>query len=297
MNKFYKFFLALLMILTSSSATNNHLFIEVASIQEAEPYLLKNSSGTLIIFDIDSTLTTPTDAYLRRQAIQRHKHIYQHYVLPLTKNQKRIFNHLLVLQSPSQLVEEGVPILIRKIQDLGLKTLAFTASKIGPVGEVVPSFPEWRYKELQRLGINFSSTYPGKVLFQDLPDFGGDITGMEKGIVYCGHQVKKGDLLKHVLQQLKHIPEKIIFIDDKRENLESLALALKKDFPSITYLGIHYKGMDSLPTIKTEEAIFTQKIKSLVEQTKKITLQDSTALSSYKTLVKGKRKSPPPFPH
>lgn len=262
------------MINTSYSyADNKQIFIEVSSFHKAEPYLTGISQDTLVIFDIDSTMTTPEDIYLRRYAIKQHKDIYNKYVPILTKNQQRIFHHLLVLQSPSQLVEKGIPSLIQKIQKSGVKTLAWTSSKIDAVGTIVSSFPEWRYKELKRLGIDFFTTYPRKVVFKNFPDFGGDYTGMEKGIVYCGHQAEKGDLLKPVLQELRWIPNRIIFIDDKYENLKSLADAIQKNFPSITYIGIHYKGMDSLPIVETDVTIFTQKIEKLVEETRSITLQ------------------------
>lgn len=248
-----------------------HLFIAVSSIDQAEIYFAAADKDALIIFDIDSTLTTPSDPYLRRQAIRTHKNIYNQYVLPLNKNQNRLFNHLLVLQSPSRLVEKQFPLAIKKLQERHIKTIALTASKTGSVGTIVPSFPEWRYAELKRLGIDFSQTYPGKTLFKELFDFGGDHPGIEKGIVYSGHQTKKGELLKIILHELTWIPNKIIFVDDKLENLDSLSKSIQENFPSIHFIGIHYQGMDFLPSEETNVTVFTNKISQLVEETKKIT--------------------------
>lgn len=260
----------LLLDVSSALKSPKHLFIAIESIQQAEFYFTEADQETLIIFDIDSTLTTPSDPNLRRQAIKKYKSIYNQHVLPLTKDQNRLFNHLLVSQSPSQLVEAPFPSIIKKLQERGIKTIALTASKTGNLGPILPSFPEWRYSELKRLGIDFSQIYPGKVLFKQLRDYGKDHPGMEKGIVYCGHQAKKGALLKLVLAQLNWIPKKIIFVDDKLENLESLSQSIQEDFPSIYFIGIHYKGMESFPLEATDVTAFNAKISKLVKEAKSI---------------------------
>lgn len=59
-------------------------FVTVRSLQEAKHYLDQTNKESLIFIDVDSMLTTPSDFYLRRHAIQRHKTIYDNLVGSLT---------------------------------------------------------------------------------------------------------------------------------------------------------------------------------------------------------------------
>lgn len=267
--------LFVLLVLAStleSSWRGGSKVITISSIKEAKVYFNRAGRKTLIIFDVDSTLTTVSDPDLRRQSIQHHHAIYDELVSPLTPNQKRIFNHLLVMESPSQLVEEDFPKLIRFVQKKGAWTLAFTAAKTGAIG-VMPSFPEWRYQELKRLGIDFSEYYPKNILFTKLSDYGGDFPGIERGIVYSGHKCDKGEVLILVLEEiswvLNHI-EEIIFIDDKEENVLLFAKVLNESYPHINFIGLVYNGIEAMLSPEVSASIFREKFSKLIEKTKEI---------------------------
>ena len=206
--------------------------IAINSIKEISPYFEVADQNTLVIFDIDSTLTTPSDQYLQRQTIQCYKPLYKTFIAHLTENQYRIFLHLVIIDSPSILVEQDTPLIIKRLQNKGIKTLGYTGSKLGSLGNL-SSFPDWRYNELKRLGIDFAKIFPGKVVFKDFKDLGGDSIGIEKGIVYSGYKHTKGSVLKLVLNELKWIPKKIIAIDDKENNVLSILNAAKNMFSDI----------------------------------------------------------------
>ena len=57
--------------------------------------------------------------------------------------------------------------------------------------------------------------------------------------------MKKGDLLQDVFKILNWQPATLIVVDDKLNNLVSCMTTLRKDFPAIRFIGIHYKGMGS----------------------------------------------------
>ncbi|AIK97073.1 DUF2608 domain-containing protein [Candidatus Odyssella acanthamoebae] len=260
-----------MMVCSLSLATEaRHSFVTVNSINETKNYLAQANKDSLIFIDVDSTLTMPSDPYLRRHAIQNHKKIYNSLVNDLTPNQTRIFKHLMVMESSSQLVEKDWPTIISALQAKGIKILAFTAAKTGPIKSVLSSFPNWRYGELSRLGIDFSPAFPGAILFENLEDFGNDHPGIEKGIVYCGHQLSKGDLIYSVLKAMKFAPSLIILIDDKWENLGAVSKAIHYSFPNMRFIGIHYKAMNHIERPPTDERIFYKKFKSLIEKAKEI---------------------------
>lgn len=242
--------------------------IKVFSITEAATYLNRADEQTLVLFDIDSTLTTPSDPYLQRQAIRRHQRIYQQYISSLTKSQYHILNHLIVMQSPSQLVESAWPEVIKSLQKQGAKTLALTSSKFGSVGSFVTRFSLWRHQELCKLGIDFSSTFCHSCIFDAFDDFDNNHPGIAKGIVCAGNKIEKGLLLNAILNALQWVPSMIIVIDDKLANLISCKNKLQADFPSITFIGIHYNGVEQLPLTTTDPSIFEEKISDLVKRAK-----------------------------
>lgn len=241
--------------------------ITVFQIKEAQAYFDKADQKTLILIDIDSTLTTPSDAYLRRHAIKTHQDIFKKYVSALTKEQRRIFDHLLVLQSPSQLVESDFPPVVKELQQRGAKVLACTASKMGAVGHKVASFPEWRFQELKRLGLDFSGAFPGSVNFTSFKEDNGDFPGIEKGIIYCDHYTEKAAFFEEILQQLQIVPQKVIVIDDKRNNIEPFLTIIKDSYPAIDFVGIEYQGMASLPISTTTASQFEEKISNIAKET------------------------------
>lgn len=261
--------ISVMLMCTNSFAQVSHQIVEITTLQQAKPYFSQATSNTLILFDVDSTLTTPSDPYLRRPAIKKNKAFYERIMRPLTENQKRIFSHVLVIQSPSQLLDKDWPVFIKRLQGKS-KTLAMTAAKTGPLGSLLDSFPEWRYQELKRLGIDFSKTFPGSLQFKHLSDFGNEHPGIEKGIIYCGQQTPKGHVLKSVLEELAFMPENIIFIDDKMHNIHSLSSAIKHHFPEMRFIGIQYKAMEILADPVVDTAIFEKKIHDIVKITKRI---------------------------
>lgn len=255
------------MALSGMVSAAQHHFYAVHRLSEMKPYFELADHHTLILLDVDSTLTIPSDPDLRRQAIQQHKAIYDALLQPFKANQQRIFNHLLVATSPSQLLDRQWPKVIHDLQKKHSKVLAMTAAKMGPVGSVIPSFPAWRYQELKRMAIDFSSAFPGSVVFENLKDLGGDHPGMERGIVYCGYRASKGDLIQDVLKTLQWQPERIIFVDDKQDNIVSLSQALKIYFPNIAFTGIHYKAMEVLAGVPSNALRFKEKFSRLVQKT------------------------------
>ena len=259
----------LIFILTyqqNAYSVNNLDIITVHSIKEMIPYFDRADQNTLVIFDVDSTLTTPSDQYLQRQTINKYKDIYIYLTNNLTENQHRIFLHLIITDSPSILVEQEIPIIIKKLQNKNVKLIGFTGSKFGSLGNI-PSFPEWRYQELKRLGIDFIDIFPGKSIFTEFYDLKGEHIGIEKGIVYSGYKNTKGSLLKKVLEELKLYPKQIMFIDDKKHNLISVLEASKSFLPKCQITGFHYKGIELLPKATTNVKIFKKKIIKLVQKT------------------------------
>lgn len=268
-NMFYRFCIIVTLLPQCMSQYPEPTIVKVYKIKEALPYFDEANQNTLVIFDIDSTLTTPSDPCLRRFSIKKHKHVFDRYVGQLTKKQLYIFTHLLILQSPSQLVENEFPEVIMQLQNRGVKTLACTSSSTGSIGNIVKNFSLWRFQELKKLDIDFSSIFPGRVLFP-YEDCNDDIPGIEKGIVGCGHKIKKGMLFDKIIAHINFTPHKVIVIDDKMENIESFMNEIRVRYPDVKFIGIQYDGMQLISSVYADESEFKEKIKALADQAVKI---------------------------
>ena len=143
---------------------------------------------------------------------------------------------MVIVDSPSMLVERETPLIIKSLQNKGIKILGYTGSKLGSLGKL-SSFPDWRYNELNRLDIDFIKIFPGKVVFKEFKDLGGDPIGIEKGIVYSGYKHTKGSVLKSVLS--------------------------------------HYKGIEFIPKANTNIKNFEEKLAYLIKETQIICPEDS----------------------
>jgi hypothetical protein len=94
-------------------------------------------------------------------------------------------------------------------------------------------------RQLRSVGIDFDRASRVPVLFslQNMPG-----TVFFKGILFTtgGH---KGRALKEFLRQIQYTPEKVIYINDKKEPLEEVASTLPH---SIEYIGLRYAPADQV---------------------------------------------------
>ena len=85
-----------------------------------------------------------------------------------------------------------------------------------------------------------------------------------------GNQINKGDVLVAFLHKVKYLPQTIIFIDDKIENLENMEQVLAKFDKQINFIGIQYKGAEAYPSRAITQEVFESNWNELVVQTKEI---------------------------
>ncbi|MBN4067434.1 DUF2608 domain-containing protein [Simkania negevensis] len=64
------------------------------------------------------------------------------------------------------------------------------------------------------------------------------------------------------------VPKRVVFIDDRRANLESVEEALLKE--NITYVGWEYRGAEFLSTEEITEEHFTEVWSGLINEAKNI---------------------------
>ncbi|MDP4155670.1 MAG: DUF2608 domain-containing protein, partial [Bacillota bacterium] len=195
--------------------------------------------NTLVVFDVDETLTQPTDTYLINehspQAEAFKKKLFQQH--PEVKDWNGLAS-IMLQEAPRPLIE---PVVVQKIKELearGILVIACTGMNTGPYGSL-PTLEEWRYKHLKSLG--FQGSY-GDLIFK--------VKGLEqnpvfyKGILATDTELK-GPILGAFLDQVRLTPHKIVMFDDHLHFLESVQRECEKR--GIAFHGYQYQGAHAKP--------------------------------------------------
>lgn len=124
-----------------------------------------------------------------------------------------------------QAVEQRTPALIADLQERGITVFALTARPA--------IWTKGTLRQVRSLGVNFKVT---------APEFAYDTASgyVEDGVIFLARGANKGRAL---VSLLKEHPKRIIFIDDKLSNVQSVESALSTT--SIEHLSVRYGGADA----------------------------------------------------
>lgn len=128
------------------------------------------------------------------------------------------------------LEKDFVPSLI-SLQNRGVIVMGLTHRQ--------PSVAQSTVCQVASLGFDFITTAPWKDSFV-VP--ATSPTLYLQGILFVSDYNKKGDVFLPFLSMIKQSPKKVVFIDDKRKNIEELEQALSKY--GIEYIGIYYTAIE-----------------------------------------------------
>lgn len=215
--------------------------------------------NTLMIFDIDYVLIMPKIEFSFSRNLSRKK-IWNEIKDIITQKEFDLLHSSIVQKSEWEMLDTKVKDIIQLLQNKQILTIGLTSLSTGKFG-IVENREELRRKELLSVGIDFLkfNTIDKNINIHSLKNFHG--TPMLKdGIIYTA-EINKADILNIVLTESNIFPKKIIFIDDKLSNLESVRDYCKRE--NIFFSGFHYH-----PTYKTVLGDFNKeqiRLKELLE--------------------------------
>jgi hypothetical protein len=222
--------------------------ITADNIKIIEDELLKATAENLIIFDYDDVLIKPVDEALQTINESVSEKIFFDLAKDCDKNS--IINMLSIITRDMKvcLVHQKWPTLIKTLQSRNIKTLLLTSCGAGQQG-VVKSVENIRKQHLLDHGINFHSSWIdiNRISFDNVP---------RKHYLYCNTHycvfidgmifadgANKGRILREFLCRIPQYKfKKIIFIDNKLENLQSVDEACKAI--KISFIGIKYNSSE-----------------------------------------------------
>lgn len=223
-------------------STDNDVFLDAK---------LKNlDEGTLVIFDCDDVLVTPVDLALSACNVGRSVTLLFKY---LTSDKKFTPDKALALideiraQMKWELMNDDLPQTINYLQSNGVHVMVLTAHQTGEDynGKI---HEDIRKAELKELGFDFKKSWPDvdKFTFEEFAEesnpteqYSIPLPVFDDGIIFsCDFD--KGAVLKAFLKRSPNLKfSKIIFVDDRQDNAESVAVACTE--MNIPYYCIVYR--------------------------------------------------------
>lgn len=137
------------------------------------------------------------------------------------------------------LEDDFVPSLIA-LQQKGIVVMGLTHRQ--------PCVAEATVKQVASLNFDFSLTAPSKDTFV-VP--AKNPTLYRNGILFVSDYNKKGDVFLPFLSIIKQTPKKVVFIDDKKKNVEDLEQLFAK--LNIDYIGVYYTAIETAKPVYSRE--------------------------------------------
>ncbi len=254
----------------------------IHSFDQAAQALQAATPDTLVLFDIDDTITSPNSKInwakykpARRELVKQ----AQTAKLPYPLKPDKFYSDLWRSADKSSLIEPKIINFIKNLQDRKIPTIALTALYAGPT-YFEPYLPEWRLNDLKGLGIDFSKTAFPDMVFHDIPkDQDGNPTAFYHGLL-CSSNLPKGQILKVFLERLQQLlswrPNQIIFFDDLQDNIKSVSEAMRE--MHIPFYGYLYLGAQDLVG-KLNPQIAKTQVEGLYKHNKWLNEQQAAYLS------------------
>lgn len=212
-----------------TASTNSHV-ITIESLSDLSDRALHQPKQTLFIVDIDDTLIDHPEM-LGSKA-------WRKYIIEATQkidpkvNWHDIFSYYLARHYPVQTVEKGTSQFVKNLQESGYVVCGLTSRERNLWYDMPQKGVDaLTANQLRSVGIDLDTHQLEDVY----PNLSKD-TEYSQGIFFANIE-PKGHYLSHLLKCAPQRPQKVIFIDDKESQVESVANALSQlSIPHECYL-------------------------------------------------------------
>jgi len=187
----------------------------------------KADKDTLVVFDCDEVLITPTDTLFSPANEANYKKTIQYL------NKKVGFakaDDILIYmrkRNKFRLLDNKLPNIIKKMQDQGVAVLVLTSHWTGEFHDI-KFVEDLRKNELKQFDFDFKRSWNNvdKIVFYELPAKLPKYNIIrypvfENGIIFACN-IDKGTVLQKFLSRISRTFDKIIFVDDKMKNIRSI---------------------------------------------------------------------------
>ncbi len=192
-----------------------------------------------MVFDVDDVLITSIDEILKPQNKESLEELRHDLEKRYSKAELDELYSIIFQGRKKVPVHPDMIKLIAHLQSKGIKVLALTHCITGKFGNI-ESMEDWRIQEIEKLGYFFNKSWKD-LEEKSFEEKDGKQALFKKGVIFTNH-LPKGEVLKAFLDYTHLRPKHILFIDDKKKNVQSVQeIARHLDIP---YTGIEYKAVE-----------------------------------------------------
>ncbi|MDR1401723.1 MAG: DUF2608 domain-containing protein [Puniceicoccales bacterium] len=249
------------------------MMIVADAIADIKDALKDVDEDSLVIFDCDDVLTTLREHIWKRQ---NHAFFLKWCAenIPEGKNLPYDVADFILVSSENFLVDAEMPSIIESLYSGGIKAVVLTALSTKPIGEITDPLG-WRVMMLKKLGYDFGKFWPS-LPNKYFDEFGCEYPPMYGSGVICSCDISKGEVMEAFLRHFNVNPLKVVFIDDKKESVESVAASCHRI--GIECAGIQYLGADKVVSqVPFSKKMMTYQLQMLKE--KNVWIPDAEAAS------------------
>jgi len=207
------------------------LVLETKNLSQVTQHIVQNKK-TLIVFDIDNTLALPPEELGSEDwfSFKIQNYELEGFPADIAFNKTlQLYNHIHSIIDLKKV--QNAPQLINSLQKQNIPTIALTARNL----------VQGTIRQLANLGIHLATIrLPAQHLSLPTPNPKRPAC-YQSGIIFCNGN-DKGSLLLHFLDTIAYKPERIIFVDDKLKNIESVKNAAQQR--NIDFVGLRYSKFD-----------------------------------------------------
>jgi Protein of unknown function (DUF2608) len=209
---------------------------EIREIKSMSEIISSIDDETLLVFDLDNTLIEPEG---NLGSDQWYRYLIRKYVEIDGLSEKDANAKAMKLWNKVQwiikikVVENDTPMLIKQQQDPATKIrprkiMGFTAR--------TPGIADKTLQQLESIGVRFQGR--SAVHDKDVELRFADVAQFKQGVLFVGEMNDKGKSLLQFLRRINYTPKKIVFVDDRLKNVESVKKALATT--KITHIEFRY---------------------------------------------------------
>lgn len=212
---------------------------------------------TLVIFDVDEVLITPSSEDDLRQPYRNW--LLQSIFSRIKPQEIKLLKSSIFWNTKQVLVEHRITDIFEKLKLHKIPAIALTAMGTGKLGSI-QKIQDFRFKQLDSVNLSFKHLSPlsGEYIILELATINKKFLGLDcngnpmlkSGVIFTSG-LDKGMVLGYILKKYNYYPKTVVFIDDLIENIESLQQICFK--LNIHFYGFHYKAASLIPLPTIDE--------------------------------------------
>ena len=272
---FKRLLIATIIALNMSAISAFAKIIETSDASVISKEIMQLGEDDLVTFDVKGVIFTPSDQILSPSYVKRFKEALFKIESEYGKEEAQRLQTIVLLNHKPILVDEAIPSIIREAQNKKIKIVALTSGRTGILDGVITK-EDLRLQTLKALGIDFSSSFKGKMLHLDADRLHGAL--FKDGVIFAARH-SKGEVLEIFLNKVHFKPKKLLHVDNNLEKLKLLEIFCKK--AGIDFLGIKYTKVYTTALLELNEEIANKKLEVL--KTHNIWISDEIASCMLKT--------------